>query len=371
MKISDIEVRCCKWNDDIFGNNAFRSTSESNNLDFLVVTLNTDEGLSASSFGFAGKSSIGAGHLAIEAMRPFLTGKDPFMREQLWHQFQVEDRWWNHLPTYSYSPFDNCLWLLGALHAQQPLYKYLGGFRNEIPVYCSSMVLPDADAYIKEALESKAQGLKAYKIHPPGNSFEEDLEIHRAVRKAVGDDYTLMSDPVAPFTLEEAVRFGRELEKLNYLWFEEPLCDENHHALKELTRILDIPIVGTEVIGKRPYSIASYISDRIVDTVRTDVSWGGGITGVMKTAHLAEAFKVNCELHTTIFHALEIFNLHCCGAIKNNTYFELLAPLDGFTFGLKEPLPIKNGIATIPDKPGLGIEYDWDLIDKCTVQILR
>ena len=62
--------------------------------------------------------------------------------------------------------------------------------------------------------------------------------------KAVGDEFKLMSDPVAPYTFEQALRFGRELEKLNYYWYEEPLFDENFHNLRELTRILDIPIIG-------------------------------------------------------------------------------------------------------------------------------
>ena len=102
-----------------------------------------------------------------------------------------------------------------------------------------------------------------------------------------------MSDPVAPYTFEQALRLGRELEKLNYYWYEEPLFDENFHNLRELTRILDIPIIGTEVIAKHPYSVAECISTRVVDMVRADVSWSGGITATMKTAHLAESFGVS------------------------------------------------------------------------------
>ena len=113
-----------------------------------------------------------------------------------------------------------------------------------------------------------------------------------------------MSDPVACFNLEEAIRFGRELERLGYYWFEEPLFDEDMHSLRELTRTLEIPVVGTEVLAKHPYSVAECISTRVVDRVRADVSWSGGVTGLMKTARLAEAFGVNCEIHTSIFHPL-------------------------------------------------------------------
>ena len=46
------------------------------------------------------------------------------------------------------------------------------------------------------------------------------------------------------------------------------------------------------------------ISTRVVDMVRADVSWSGGITATMKTAHLAESFGVQCEIHTAIYHPL-------------------------------------------------------------------
>jgi L-alanine-DL-glutamate epimerase-like enolase superfamily enzyme len=70
----------------------------------------------------------------------------------------------------------------------------------------------------------------------------------RAVRAAVGRRFHLMSDPVAAMTLPDALRYGRGLERLGFAWFEEPMADENIPALRELTRQLDIPVVGTEVL---------------------------------------------------------------------------------------------------------------------------
>ena len=277
----------------------------------------------------------------------------------------MADRQWYHAPIYSYGPFDINCWLLSALQANQPLYKYLGAYRDQVPIYGSSLFLKNPDEYVNEAKEYKKRGFQAYKIHPPGN-FDIDLEVHKAVRQAVGNDFKLMSDPVAPYTFEQALRLGRELEKLNYHWYEEPLHDENFHNLRELTRILDIPIIGTEVIAKHPYSVAECISTRVVDMVRADVSWSGGITATMKTAHLAESFGVQCEIHTAIYHPLELVNLHCCAAIKNSEFFEVLVPYEYFNFGLKESITVENGFAHLPTNPGLGLELDWDLIDNST-----
>ncbi|MEC9329446.1 MAG: enolase C-terminal domain-like protein [Pseudomonadota bacterium] len=370
MRIAEIEVRCCRHKAVQLAAESLRESAEQTGLEFLVVTLTTRDGARASSFGFAGRSARGSGELAAAAMRPFLTGRDCRDREGIWQAFRTEDRWWNLLPIYSYGPFDIALWLLAAQAADQPLYKFIGACRDTVPTYCSSLVLPTPQAYAAEAVAVKGEGYKAYKVHPRGQDFGEDLAIHRSVRDAVGPDFTLMSDPVGCFNLEDAIRFGRELEHMNYLWLEEPLFDENIHSLRELSRVLDIPIVGTEVIAKHPYSVAECISTRVVDRVRADVSWTGGVTGVLKTATLAEAFGVNCEIHTSILHPLELVNLHCAAAVSNCSYFELLTPVQTFAFGLVEPLPVANGIATLPNRPGLSIDLDWDLIDDCTFKIL-
>src|SRR6202008_1615543 len=129
---------------------------------------------------------------------------------------------------------------------------------------------------------------------------------------------------VEAYSHEEALRVGRELEKLNYYWFEKPLFDVALPGLRKLSDKLDIPICGTEVLAGSHYSTAESLASRGVDTGPPDFSWKGGVTPVMKTAHLAESFGVHCELHTTIYHPLEIVNLHCCAAIANCEFFEVL-----------------------------------------------
>lgn len=70
----------------------------------------------------------------------------------------------------------------------------------------------------------KHRGWHAYKLHPPGN-YDFDLKAYGACREAVGPDFKLMADPVAAYQHEQALRMGRELERLNYYWLEESLFD--------------------------------------------------------------------------------------------------------------------------------------------------
>ncbi len=367
MEITDVQIHICQHQSKMTQDQLKGDKSE---LEFLVMRLKTNEGIEGHSFGFAGRGAKMAGQIAATTIKPFLMGRDPLYREALWHESRVNDRWWGHTPIYCYGPFDIALWDIVAKKAGLPLYKLLGAYRDKVPVYASSLLHPTPEEYAHEALQCKERGLHGYKLHPPGD-YNFDLEAYKACRKAVGDDFILMADPVAAYNHEQALRMGRELEKLNYYWLEEPLYDVDFLGLQKLTAKLDIPICGTEVIAGSHYSAAFCIREGIVDMVRTDVSWKGGVTAVMKTAHLAESFGVQCELHTTIYHPLELVNLHCACAMKNCEFFEILWPSDMYSFGLKKPIFIDEfGYAHVPDAPGMGIELDWDFIHDATIEIL-
>ena len=372
MKITDVEIRVCKHDVSVMSEEELRDTFKSN-MDFLIITMKTDKGIDGVCMGFAGQGAEMAGHIAATSLKPFFVGRDPLAREKHWHDFRRYDRVWHLTPMYSYGPFDTALWDIAGKQAGLPLYKLLGHYREKVPTYVSSLFLPTPQDYADQAAEFKGMGLHGYKLHPPSD-YHEALEAYKLCREAVGDDdsFKLMADPVTAHTYyEEALRMGRELEKLNYYWFEEPLYDVDFRGLRKLTADLDIPICGTEVLVGSHYSTAECIATNVVDIVRSDVSWKGGVTAVMKTAHLAESFGVRCELHTAIYPALEIVNLHCCCAIGNCEFFEALVPGSLMKLGIQNPIEIDSeGYAHPPKGDGLGIEWDWDFIDNATIALL-
>ena len=192
--------------------------------------------------------------------------------------------------------------------------------------------------------------------------YDSEAAEHRAVRSAAGlFDLSHMGqiDVLGP----------QAGEALDYAWYEEPLYDYDLAALKKLSAALEIPVVGTETIVGGTRLTAQFLAQDAVDIVRTDVSWRGGVSSVMATAHLAEAFGVSCELHTTIYHPLELVNLQCSLAVTNCEYFEVLYPMEQFAFGLAAPMDIRaDGYIYPSSLPGLGIDYDWSAIDAATTQ---
>ncbi len=366
MRIVDIEIRACRVET---GSVTERSSLDGQSVpDVVVITVTTDEGVRGTSFGFGGLDSRTTAR-AFAQVAPFFLDRDPLAHERNLREFRFFDRRWNLSPIYAYGPFDVACWDIAGLVAGLPVHQLIGTAHDRLPVYASSMFLSTVDDYVTEVRRVRADGFAAYKIHPPGPAAL-DLEVYRAVRDEVGPDFPLMADPVATHTLAEAVMVGRELEKLGYLWFEEPLDDYDMESLVTLSRELEIPIAGAESIAGGALSTASYLSSGALDIVRADVSWRGGITSTLEVARLAKAHGVPCELHTTIYHPLELANLQCALAISSTTYVEVLYPLDRYAFGLAEPLDIRDGFIYPPNAPGIGAVYDWPAIDAATVEVL-
>ncbi|RZI38422.1 mandelate racemase, partial [Herbaspirillum sp. HC18] len=121
---------------------------------------------------------------------------------------------------------DTALWDIGAKAAGLPLYKFLGAGRSAIGAYASSQILDSRQAYADEAEQFKADGWKAYKIHPP-QVPSEDIKVCEAVRARVGDHFDLMLDSTWSYRYPDAVRVGRAIEGLGFRWYEDPLNEED------------------------------------------------------------------------------------------------------------------------------------------------
>ena len=369
MDESPAKLEASRLRTTIRGRPMAPDTSENSEIkapQIVVIVVKTDSGLEGYGFGWGTKGGMRTAHTIAEVFRPELIGNDPLDRERLWHSAHRADRYGGLASFNSYGPLDVALWDIASKSASLPLYKLIGAYRDRIPAYASSPFMQSPEDYASLAIEAKLKGFTAFKLHPPG---EPDLDIAccEAVRAAVGPEFVLMSDPVGGnYDHEDAVRVGRALEKLEYLWLEEPLYDHDIHGLEQLSRTLDIAICAGEW-NSDFFSKINYLRSGAADIIRADVSWTGGITGSLKSAHIAEGFGVNCEMHMTVLSLMDVANLHVALAIKNCRYLELPFP-DGATFGIKKPLEIDNeGYVQAPTDPGLGVEIDWNVINQNTV----
>jgi L-alanine-DL-glutamate epimerase-like enolase superfamily enzyme len=348
-----------------------------------LTKIITDEGAEGYYLGGSGHGDMDGLSVAQAAaleggFKAQLTGQDPFDREKFWHWFSVANQDENLV-----SVIDMALWDLQARAFGVPIYKMLGGCRDKVKAYASTYPnMGTPDDYANHALACKRQGYTHYKIHPyyfwdpltrksvPGrpSHIEQDIEVIQAVRAAVGNDMVLSYDPWGTYrTYEEAYRVGRELERLNYYWFEHPMFEYRVATYEKLARELDIPILSPEIAAGGFYTRADWIRRGAADMTRIDVL-RGGITGVKKLAAVAEAYGVKCEIHMSGFGNLQIL-----GATSEDVceYYErgLLAPgIDyetpqAYLEALGDPMDAQ-GYVHLPQAPGMGYQIKWDYINE-------
>ena len=158
---------------------------------------------------------------------------------------------------------------------------------------------------------------------------------------------------------------------MNYYWYEDPLGDQDVYNYVKLRQALRIPIMATEYPLAGLDSYAVWLTERATDYLRGDVAVKGGITTVLKTAHLAEAFRMNYEIHHGGNSLNNLANLHVTMALRNCEFFEVLLPAAAQKYGMVEDIDVgADGMVHAPTKPGLGAEIDFELIRRKTVQVL-
>jgi L-alanine-DL-glutamate epimerase-like enolase superfamily enzyme len=379
VKITDITIESFRTWSDRYQNGAVLPRTE---IIQTLTTIVTDEGVAGRYFGGHGHGDQdgldpGSQDAILNRIRPQLIGLDPLDRERIWQWL-----WAAKTPEHVMGVIDLALWDLAGNAAGIPVYKLMGGCRDRVLAYASTYPnMGSPENYAQHALDCKAQGYRAYKIHPyyywnpetkeavPGrpSHIKWDIEVCRLVREAVGDDMVLMYDPWGTYHIyEEALKVGRELERLDFHWYEHPMPEHRMDTYVRLSAALDIPICSPEIIEGHLFTRAEWVRSRASDISRIDVL-RGGITAAKKTAIVCEAFGVRCEIHMS-----GIGNLHVLGSTSEDTceYYErgLLAPgvdYDALAGYLNSPLDAlePDGYVSLPQRPGLGYDISWDYIE--------
>ena len=305
------------------------------------VTIKTDEGIDGVAYAPRGPIIV---DLFDRRLRGILIGQDPLLKEHLWREVWEIDRI-EELPLYALGIIDIALWDITAKVAGLPLYKVIGGARDRIPAYASTVTFKDTAEFLDVADQCIDYGFRAIKLHAWGDA-RKDAQLGLDLRKHVGPDIALMYDGSAGFDLLDAIYLGRALHEAGFLWYEEPMREFNIEAYRRLAEAVDIPLLSAETSDGAHYNIADYIRFGAAHLVRTSTHYKGGITGGLRVAHLAEAFNLRAEVHGG-----GLPNLHLACAIPNTTYYESLVK--------SNPIIVEAGIGrdgaiSPPQVPGIG-----------------
>jgi L-alanine-DL-glutamate epimerase-like enolase superfamily enzyme len=261
----------------------------------------------------------------------------------------------------AYSAVDIALWDLKGKMLGLPVYQLLGGGRKTVPVYASGgWTSYSCEELVAEAKLMVSRGYSAIKLKvgvERGENPNEDLRRIRAVRDAIGPGVKLMLDANNVWTSGTAVRFANQVKECDVLFFEEPVPADDLPGLARVRAGTDLPIATGEHEYTR-FGMRDLILNGAVDVAQMDATRCGGYTETLKMIDLCQAWNLQVAPH-----GMEHMHMHLVAAAPNAITLERLLmfePVVDIVF--KNPPRPVNGTMTIPDAPGMGLEYDMDRI---------
>ena len=255
------------------------------------------------------------------------------------------------------SGLDMAIWDALAKAANLSLASLLGGSPGPIRAYnTNGLWLIPKEKIAEEAKSLVAQGgFKAIKMRLGRTTLKEDIEAIRIVRDAVGEDIILMSDFNQGLTLGEALQRMHGLDDQGLYWFEEPIAYDDYEGCAQIAREMKTPLsIGENIYGSREFHKA--VMAKSADLYMPDLMRIGGVTGWMRSAAIAGAagLPLSSHLYTPISAQL----------LRVSESADWLEWGDWAEPVLAEPFEAKDGYATVPDKPGNGVEWNEAAVKK-------
>lgn len=249
------------------------------------------------------------------------------------------------------SGLDMAAWDALARAAKLPLCVLLGGSVGPVKSYNSNgLWLSDPDGLGDQALELRDEGgFTGLKMRMGRTAMREDLRALQAVRRAVGEDMALMVDFNQGLTLAEALPRCHALDDLDLEWIEEPVVYDNLDGYRQLAAELKTPLqIGENFYGPRDMHVA--LQKQACDLVMPDFMRIGGVTGWMRASAIAGGAGIPVSTHLYPEVAAHVMRV-----TETAHWLEWQDWADPI---LQQPYRIENGLLHIPDRPGLGLEWD-------------
>jgi len=255
------------------------------------------------------------------------------------------------------SGLDMAAWDALAKAANLPLAVFLGGSLAPVPAYNSNgLWLTPVDELGEQAATLVAEGgFQGLKLRLGRERLADDIAAIRAVRGTVGENVKLMVDFNQGLTLGDALHRCHALDDQGLYWFEEPIAYDNLAGYAQLMRELKTPVqLGENFYG--PRSVFQAIRERAGDYVMLDLMRIGGVTGWLRAAAIAGAAGI--EVSTHLYPEVAAHLMRVTETAHWLEWQDWANPI------LAEPFRLEDGHLRIPDRPGNGIEWDEDAIER-------
>ena len=351
---------------------------------FTIVKLTTDTGISGIGECYCATFGPKAMTAMIEdTFGRYVEGMDPFRIEALWRK--VYGSGFTQRPDVSLmgvlSGIEIALWDIIGKALNKPVCDLLGGRVHE-KLRSYTYIYPDlakgqddsiywnAEQSAERAAQYVSQGFTGIKFDPaaPYSSFDprqptlESMALCakfcKLIREAVGASADLLFGTHGQFTASGAIRFAKQIEPYNPLWFEEPTPPDRPEEMALVARGTSIPIATGERLTTK-YEFGRVLELRAASILQMALGRVGGIWEAKKIAGMAEVFYAQIAPHLYAGPVEAAANIHYGASLPNFLILESIETFGGFHAELLvKPIRWENGYVIVPTEPGLGIELN-------------
>lgn len=357
--------------------------TQGGHANWTFVKLYTDSGLTG-----VGEASLERNDVvvvkALESLKDFLVGKDPFQIEYIWNALYKQTFKYGQLIILTaLSGVEQALWDIKGKALGVPVYELLGGkLRDRVRAYANAWAFQEVvtemtekdtpESLAKNALKMVDKGFTAMKWDPfrhggqviPKSEEEFAIACVKAVREAVGPSIDLLIECHGRFNMISAIRMAQKLEPFDPFFYEEPIPPDNIDALAALQAAINLPIATGERLYAR-WEFRPLLEKQAARIIQPDICNVGGIWELKKIAAMAEAYYVAVQPHNSNGPVQTVASLHLDASIPNFVFQEFFYPyLDQYNEILTEPIKYKDGYLEIPTGPGLGTDINEEVIRK-------
>ncbi|MDP3001767.1 MAG: mandelate racemase/muconate lactonizing enzyme family protein [Bacteroidales bacterium] len=359
-----------------------RGCTVASNYDYPIIKIYTNQDIyglgEVRDAGFLGQALM---------MKPYLIGKDPLDIESILHSirpFTGHGRFGG-----GYSAIDIALMDIAGKVMGWPCYKLLGTkLRDTISVYADTFGSEDKEAFARFMEIRLKQGYKHYKMdlrpwylegiegaQSGGYPTEKGLEVWGSyverIRDVIGYKVSLGADHFGPMNIQTGIRLGEFMSQSKYClaYIEDVYHFSQTNSVnvnKAISAGSPVPTLGFEDIfgfeGYRPF-----IEENAIDIIHADMLTSGGMLETKKIADYGHIFGIRTMMHCAGSPIASIAMVHCAATIQDficleNHALEIPWWSDLIT-GFEKPI-IRDGLIKVPEKPGLGIELNDEVMKK-------
>jgi L-alanine-DL-glutamate epimerase-like enolase superfamily enzyme len=360
MKITGIRSRAVSVPLETPVVSAIRQTDR---VELVVIEVLTDSELVGQSYVQAfGIQPARAIQALLDYLAVLLDGENPMLTLRA---YQLMERAINllgrgGLATFAMSGVDCALWDIVGKVAGMPLAAMLGAAGDRCAAYQSGglWLQQPGEALAEEAHRLAETGTRGVKMRVGRSNADSDVEAVALVREAIGQGTFLLVDANQAWNVSTAIALGRAFESHQVFWLEEPVDHDDLHGHAAIAEALTVPVATGENIYL-PNGFRDLIEQRSCDILMPDVQRVGGVTGWMRVAALAQAWRLPIASH--LFPEVSV---HLLAASPTALLLELMPWAQPI---MAEPLIIQNGSVVVPPRPGLGLVFDTAALERYAI----